>query len=158
MCIFYFLFMWRNMVLCAGFYKIWKENIHSIIKKLRESNSINWLRTRMYYHRFPNLGELIQWDLVSKPRKGLAPKYFVSRERNCKPTMKVHVRCAYKGECRRCCVVYKVTPKCYGDFYVGNIQNVLKKRMEQNSQDVSQKVMHNKNLDSFANHFAKQFT
>ena len=30
--------------------------------------------------------------------------------------------------------------------------------MEQNSQDVSQKVMHNKNLDSFANHFAKKFT
>ena len=33
-----------------------------------------------------------------------------------------------------------------------------KKRMEQHFQDVAQKVVNNKNLDSFAAHFAKHFT
>ena len=33
-----------------------------------------------------------------------------------------------------------------------------KKRMEQHFQYVAQKVMNNKNLDSFADHFAKHFT
>ena len=37
------------------------------------------LRTRMSYHKFPNLGELLQGDLVSKLRKGLASNYFINK-------------------------------------------------------------------------------
>ena len=40
--------------LCIGFSKIWQEKIYNIIKKLRYSNGIKWLRTRMSYHRIPN--------------------------------------------------------------------------------------------------------
>ena len=65
--------------------------------------------------------------------------------------------CAYRGEYRRCCVVYKVTCKLCGDLYVGNTQNTLR-IMEQHFQYVAQKVMHNKNLDSSADHFVKHFT
>ena len=45
----------------------------------RDSNGIKWLRTQMSYHRFPNLGELLQGDLVNKIRRNLAPKYFINR-------------------------------------------------------------------------------
>ena len=51
---------------CTGFSKIWREKIYNINKKLCDSNGIKWLRTRMFYHRFPNLGELLQGDMVSK--------------------------------------------------------------------------------------------
>ena len=56
----------------------------------------------------------------------------------------------------KCCVVYKVTYKFCGDFYVGNIKNTKKK--EQHFQDVSQKVMHDNNSDYFATHFTKYCT
>ena len=71
--------------------------------------------------------------------------------------MKVNGRCAYKGECYRCCVVYKVTCKFCDDFYVVDTQNTLK-IMEQHFQDVAQKVMHDNNLEYFSAHFAKKNT
>ena len=36
-----------------------------------DSNGINWLCTRMSYHRLPNLGELVQGDLGSKIKNRL---------------------------------------------------------------------------------------
>ena len=81
----------------------------------------------MSHHGFQNLGELIQRYLVSKIRKVLASKDFPHRYCNCNATMKVNGICTYKGECRKCCIVYKVTCKHCNDFYVGNNQNTLKK-------------------------------
>ena len=83
---------------------------------------------------------------------------FLDRECNCNATTKVNVRCVYGGECRRCCVIYKVTCKCYGDFYLENTENTLKKQMEQHFQHVAQKVANDKNLETFAAHFAKNIT
>ena len=80
----------------------------------------------MYYHILLNLGELIQGDLVSKLREGLSYKESVDRECNYNSTMKVSGMCAYRGDCRRCCVVYKVTCKCCGNLYVENTQNTQK--------------------------------
>ena len=65
--------------------------------------------------------------------------------------------CAFRGECCRCCVVYKFKRKRYGDFYIGNTQNT-KKRMEQPFQHVPQRVMNDNNLESFADNLAKCFT
>ena len=44
--------------------------------------------------------------------------------------------CEYRGECHRFRIVYKVTCKCCGDFYVGNNQNNQQQQMEQHFQDV----------------------
>ena len=65
--------------------------------------------------------------------------------------------CAYGGERRACCVVYKVPLRLCISAYVGNTQNTPKKRRQQNFQDVAQKVQHDKNPDSFAAHFAQHF-
>ena len=108
----------------------------------------------MSYHRFPNLGKLLQGDLVSKIRRDLASKCFLDRECNCNSATKVNCICVYRGECHSCGVIYKVTCKFCADFYVGNTQNTLK-IMEQHFQDVAQKVMNDKNSDSFAAHFTK---
>ena len=89
----------RSTYSCIGFSKIWREKIYNIIKKLRDSNGIKWLRTRMSYHRFPNLGELLQGDLVIKIRRNLASKDFIDTECNCNTNTKVKGKCAYGGEC-----------------------------------------------------------
>ena len=80
----------------------------------------------MSYHRFPNLEGFLQGDLVSKTKKGLASRDFIDRECNCKYTVKVNGMCEYRGECRKCCVVYKVTCKCCCDFYVVNTRKISK--------------------------------
>ena len=64
---------------CIGFSKIWQEKIYNIIKKLRDSNGIKWLHTWMSYHKFPNLWELLQGDMVSKIRRNLKSKDFLDR-------------------------------------------------------------------------------
>ena len=43
----------QSTYFCVGLSKIWREKIYNIIKKLRDSNGIKWLRTWMSYHRFP---------------------------------------------------------------------------------------------------------
>ena len=89
------------------------------------SNDITWLHYWMFYHRLPNLGELLQGNLVSKLRKGFASEEFIDRECKCDLTTKVNGMCACRGECRGCRSVYEVTYKFWGDFYVGNTQNTL---------------------------------
>ena len=97
----------------------------------------------------------MQVDLVSKLWKSLLSKYFVDIKCNGKSTKKVNVKCAYKGECLKCCVFYKVTYKLCGDFNIGNTQHTLKIIMEKHFQYVAQKVMHDNNSDFFAANFAK---
>ena len=48
---------------CIGFSMICQENIYNTIKTLCDSNGITWVRTRIYHHIFPNLGELLQGEL-----------------------------------------------------------------------------------------------
>ena len=69
----------RSTYFCIGLSKIWREKIYNIIKKLRDSNGIKWLRTRMSYHRFLKLGKLLQGDLVSKIRRNLESKDFIDK-------------------------------------------------------------------------------
>ena len=87
----------------------------------------------MSYRRFPNLGGILQGDKVSKIRRGLESKGCIDRELNCNLATKVNGMCAYGGKCRRCCVIYKVTCKFCGNFYVGNTQKNLKKEWKNTS-------------------------
>ena len=111
----------------------------------------------MSYHPFPNLGEILQGDLVDKIRKGIGSEYFLNRKCNCNYTTKVKGTCAYGGERRACCVAYKVTCRKCLSVYVVNTKKTLKKRMEQQLQDADQKVQYDKNSDNFAAHFAQNF-
>ena len=113
----------------------------------------------MSYHLFPNLGQTIQDDLVGNIKRGIGPKDILNCECNCNYTTKVQVICAYGGECISCgsCVVYKATRRKCLSVYVGNTQNNPPKITEQHYQDVDQKVQYDKNLDTFAAHFAQHF-
>ena len=78
------------MYLCIEIYKIQRENIYATIKRLLDSDGLNWICNQISYNRFTNLGELIQGYLESKPRKGLSLKDFVNIKCNQKMTMKVN--------------------------------------------------------------------
>ena len=70
----------HNTHFCVGFYKIWREKIHIIIKRLCDANGINWLRARISYQRFLNLRELIKGYLEIKLLKRLSSEEFVDRD------------------------------------------------------------------------------
>ena len=72
-----------------------------------------------------NLGELIQGYFVSKIKEGSASIFFNS-DCNCNSATELNDTCAYKGECNKCCIVYKVTCKCFYDLFIVNTQNTLK--------------------------------
>ena len=67
--------------------------------------------------------------------------------------MKVNGISAYEGECRKCCIVYKVIGKFVMISALETIE--IQKNKEQKFQYVSQKVLQDKNVDFFAAHFTK---
>ena len=112
----------------------------------------------MSYHRFQNLGELLQGDLTAKLREDIVSKDFMHRDCNCNKNCKVNGLCAYNGDCRKCCIVYKVTCRICGEIYIGNTQQTLKDRMKGHYNDVQQLVQNGKFSDSFARHFSQHFS
>ena len=81
----------HNAYLCIGFSQLWQEKIHSVIKILQKSHGLKCLQVIMSYRRFPNLGELLQVDMIGKFRKGIGSKDFLDCECNCSSTTKVKV-------------------------------------------------------------------
>ena len=140
----------HHSYLCIGFSQLWRKKIHSVIKRFRNAHGLKWPRVRFSYHKFRNLGEILQSDLVRKIRKGVESKYLLNCEFNCNSTTKVKFTCACGGECRTFCVFYKVTCRQCLSVYV---VITPKKRTERHFQDVAQKVRYNKSLDTFAARF-----
>ena len=98
----------------------------------------------MSCHRFPNLVEILQGDLVGNIRKGIASKDFRNCEYNCNSMIEVKCTCDYVGECRSCCVFHEVMFRQFLSIYLVNTQNTLKKITEQQFQYVAQKLHNDK--------------
>ena len=65
----------------------------------------------MSYHRWTNLGETLQGDLVGKLKDIIWWNDFKNRECNCNSTTKVKGTYAYGGECGTYSVVYKLVSR-----------------------------------------------
>ena len=150
----------RTTYFCIAYSKFWKEKIHSRIKKLKKAYGLTWLRVSMAYSRFPNLREIFQGDLSKKLTDGLLSLDLMDRPCNCNKNSRCPTTglCAYKGNCRRKCIVYEVTCKLCNNCYVGNTQQTFKDRMNGHFNDVQKLVCKKVQSDSFARHFAKHFT
>ena len=134
------------------------QPIHVTLKSLHDKYELKWLRISMSYHRFSNLREIVQGDLVSKLKKGVVSMDFVDRPCNCyKSTKDSNGMCVYGGKCRRSTVVYKATCKVCNMCYIGNTQQYIKNRMDQHFSDTARLVNCGEKSDSFADHFAKHF-
>ena len=110
----------------------------------------------MSYHRFTNLREIFQGDLSSKLIEGVESRDYVILECNCKlPGGK----CGYNNVCLDSMVIYQVECLVTGKFYIGNTQQSVKNRMKGHFHDVQMLIAgKQKRSDSYAKHFAAQFT
>jgi len=148
----------RQTYFCVGVSCIWRNNpIHSILKKLRNKYNLKWLRISMSYHKFANLREKFQGDLNNKLMTGINSEDFIDRDCNCNATTLVDGKCAFNGECRKCILVYKATCKICDKFYIGNTQQLLKKRMGQHFSETRRQINTSKSSDSFSAHFSSHF-
>ena len=73
----------RNSYFCIGLSQLWRDKIHNVIKRPQKPYGLKWIRVRFSYHRFPNLEEILQGDIVGKIRKGIGSKYIPNRDCNC---------------------------------------------------------------------------
>ena len=120
------------------------EALHGTIKKVFKANHITWLRTRMAYRKFRNLGELLQSDLSSKLNENLTSLDYMERPCNCPAHCKINGKCPYNDKCRTSCIVYQVRCKSTGKTYIGNTQQYLKKRIGAHLSDVKRLISNGK--------------
>ena len=120
----------------------------------------------MAYRRFTNLREKFRGDLVAKVNSDVESLDFIDRPCNCSRHCFVNGACAYKGNCRKKCIVYKARCKICDKSYVGGTQDHLKARMTQHFNDVVRLTSTTKKplplddkrrSDTFASHFEKHF-
>ena len=55
---------------------MWREKIQSVIKRLWKARGLKLLWVRMSYHQFPNLGEILQGDMLGNIRKLMGRNIF----------------------------------------------------------------------------------
>ena len=65
-------------------------------------------------------------------------------------------KCIYGGDCRKSIIVYKCECTC-GKFYIGSIQNSVKKRMQGHLVETRSLINNGTTSDTFAKHFASHF-
>jgi hypothetical protein len=130
--------------------KWWNDPVHMILKELRNKHELTWLQVTMSYHKFSNLREIFQGDLNWKLMDGIISRDFMDQPCNCNRASKIDGKCAYNGECRKMCVVYKATCKICNQPHIGQTQQKLKDCMGQHLNDVKKLVTKGTKSDSFA--------
>ena len=123
-------------------------------KKARNKYNLKWLRLGMSYHKFSNLGKILQGDLTGKLMDKITSKNFEPRECNCHNSAKINEICACNGKCRRSVVIYKTQSKKTGCFCIGNTQQKLKARITQHFTKTRNLLRVGETADPFAKHFA----
>ena len=133
--------------------KHWSKPIHERIKELHEKHVLKCLQVSISYHRFANLRGIFQSNLNKKLIEGVISRDFCDLECNCNKLSKVDGRCIFGDDCRKSCVVYKVTCRECDEFYISNTQQKMKNCQGQHLNDVKKLVLRGESLDSFADHF-----
>ena len=135
--------------------KHWGTLVHLRLKELCNKHGLMWLCLSMSYHRFSNLRDTFQGDLNRKLMDGVLSCDFMDLPCNCNNATKRHGKCVYNGNCRKMCVIYKVTCRKCENFYIGNTQQRMKNHQGQHLDDIKKLVMKGICSDSFAAHFAR---
>ena len=145
-------------VVSTGF---WETPISVTIRELSKKHGLTWLRPKMSYHRFTNLGEMLNSDLSGKVMMNIYDEEGEDRECNCKPGSKCeNGECLHGGDCRKKYVIYELKDSITGKSYIGKTQQFLKKRTSDHIADVWKRVEAKKNNktykkdDSFSRHFS----
>ena len=146
----------RTAYFCIGVSRAWTTPLWLIIKNLKKKHSLHWLRVSMSYHKFTNLRELFNGDIMAKINKNVISKDFQSLECNCRHNKANG--CNYNDFCRDKILVYRVECNTTGKSYIGCTQQTFKKRMQDHITDVTRRRTGRNHSDTYAKHFSQLTT
>ncbi len=104
----------RTVWFCLGMSKWWNNPVHMILKDLWNKHELR---------------EIFQGDQNQKLMEGFISRNFMDQPCNCNCALEIYGKCAYNGECRKMCVVYKATCRICDESYIGQTQQKLKDHM-----------------------------
>ena len=107
--------------------KAWSMPIRMKLKELHNKHGLTWLHFSMSYHTFSNLREILQEHLNWELMEGIISHDFMDWPCNCNNVAKIDGKGIFNGNCRKMCVVYKVTCQVCDMFYIGNTQQKINK-------------------------------
>jgi hypothetical protein len=120
----------RGVNFVVGYSEFWENDpIHAVIERFKKRYGLVWLRFSMSFKRFPNARQLYRADLDKKLNAGLVTKEYKTRDCNCRGSNLREGECIYGEECRKRCVVYKISCRHCKKFYIGNTSDLLKNRV-----------------------------
>eukprot|EP00957_Ditylum_brightwellii_P124156 9464292-Ditylum_brightwellii.AAC.1 len=127
----------QRVYFVIGHTRFWaKLHIARLIKGLAKKFKLTYLHFSMAYRRFTNLQENFLGDLVAKVNDDVELLDFMDHPCNCDRHCFVNGACAYKGNRRKKCIVYKARCKICNKSYVGGTHEHLKAQMMQHFNDV----------------------
>ena len=68
-----------NVYFCVAYSRYFSTSIHRVINRLKIYSKLAWLRVIMSYHRFNNLDELHNGDIVTTIGRGILSKDLMNR-------------------------------------------------------------------------------
>ena len=127
----------RVAYFCIGYSQIWGKPIHQRLEALRKKHGLSFLRTRMSYHKFLNLGKKLNSDCTRRVMKDIDDKIQQDRPFNCDCRLLSEDKtCCFGSNCQRSMVVYAIFCLITQKTYIGKTQRYLKKRTMEHIHDV----------------------
>ena len=90
----------------------------------------------MYYHRFNNLGKLLNGDLTKKNGRGILSINLMDIEYNCYLISKVNGKGVYEGKSMEKSLIYEVKCPMSEAIYISKTQHIFRKRMDGHFSDL----------------------
>ena len=115
------------------------------------------MRLQMSYHRFNNLGELLNGYLATKIGQGILSFDLMDKEYNYSLPSKVNGKCVYEGQLWKKCLLHQVKCSAFDAIYIGNNQQKFKKRMDGNFSNLLYLLKSGQKPDSFTAHYGHHF-
>ena len=127
-----------------------------MLKRLQNKFNIKWLRVSILYHKFPNVRELFQGNLITKLNKHIELVDFMDLSCNCSALASRREMCIKQTIQTFSCGLqgYMLFD---GKFYIGNTHQMLKKKFDGHLGEFCDLVNKAKSSDSFAKHFTSLF-
>jgi hypothetical protein len=102
----------------------------------------------MSYHRFPNMREMLQGDLLKKLTEGIKSCDFKVRDCKCRGDRGTG-KCQYRGFCTMPIIIYMITCKMMNKIYIGNMSQHFKMQMRDHFQDMKKLMEKGVHSDSY---------
>ena len=111
----------------------------------------------MFYHKFPNLQRFFQKYSTKKLTKNIKSTDSMNLSCNFSKRTTINKEFIYGGKCRKLLVTYKEICNNMGNFYIGNTQQMLKKRIDTHLGEVCKQINKSKSSNTFTKYFVSLF-